>query len=165
MSIREKIRLTDSEIRDLLQTARAMSLVTQGPRGYPHAVAMWFGLDDDLTVRMSTYATSQKVRNIERNPKVSLLVETGIAYNELRGVMIEADAEVVPGALDETIQTMIEANARVGLQLPALHELSDELKQQMAGKRVLLRIKPRRFISWDHGKLPSAQTPAAIRDS
>ena len=164
MSMREKIRLTDPEIRDLLETARAMTLVTHGPHGYPHAIAMWFGLDEDLTVRMSTYANSQKVRNIERNPKVTLLVETGLAYNELQGVMIEADAEVVADALDETIQTMIEANARVGIDLPPVNELPVELKQKMAGKRVLLRIKPRRFVSWDHRKLPSSQTPAAIPD-
>ena len=162
MSMREKIRLTDPEIRELLRTARAMTLVTQGPRGYPHAIAMWFGLDEDLTVRMSTYATSQKVRNIERNPIVTLLVETGVAYDELRGVMIEAQAEIVAGALEETIQTMVEANARVGIQLPAAAELPMELKKQMAGKRVLLRLTPQRFVSWDHGKLPSAQTPAAL---
>ncbi|MDG1958955.1 MAG: pyridoxamine 5'-phosphate oxidase family protein [Candidatus Binatia bacterium] len=165
MSMREKIRLTDPEIRELLRTARAMTLVTQGPRGYPHAIAMWFGLDEDLTVRMSTYATSQKVRNIERNPKVTLLVETGIAYHELRGVMIEADAEIITDALDATVQTMVEANARVGIELPAVDDLPLELKQQMAGKRVLLRLTPKRFVSWDHGKLPSSQTPSAIEKS
>lgn len=160
--MRENIRLTDAEIRELLQTARAMTLVTQGPRGYPHAIAMWFGLDEDLTVRMSTYATSQKVRNIERDPKVTLLVETGRAYNELRGVMIEANAEIISGALEETVQTMVEANARVGISLPDADQLPIELKRQMAGKRVLLRLTPQRFVSWDHGKLPSAQTPEAL---
>lgn len=159
MSMREQIRLSDKEIRAFLLTARAMTLVTNGHRGYPHAIAMWFGLDDDLTVRMSTYGSSQKVKNIERDPKVTLLVESGIDYAELRGVMIEGRAEIIRGDLEATVETMVEANARVGIELPPAATLPPAEKQKMAGKRVLLRITPERFVSWDHGKLPRAQTP------
>ncbi len=162
MSARDRVRMTDDEIRTYLQAGRAMTLVTNGHRGHPHAMPMFYGVDDDLTVRFSTYGASQKVRNIERDPRVSLLVESGQAYAELRGVMIEGRAEIVRD-LEATVATMVEAMGRAGESLPAAAELPLEVKEQMAGKRVLVRVRPERFISWDHAKLAAAHTPSALR--
>jgi len=139
-----------------------MTLVTNGPHGYPHAVAMFFGIDDDLTIRFATYGSSQKVKNIERDPKVTLLVETGTAYSELRGVMLEGDAEITTD-LEQTVETMVEANAVTGSPLPDLELIPHDVKVKMAGKRVLVSVKPTRFVSWDHGKLPSSKTPDGLR--
>jgi hypothetical protein len=111
---------------------------------------------------MATYRNSQKVKNIERDPKVSLLVETGTAYSELRGVMLEGDAEITTD-LEETVATMIEANAVTGSPLPDIEQIPHDVKLKMAGKRVLVRIRPSRFVSWDHGKLPSSKTPDGLR--
>lgn len=163
MSARERIRMTDDEIRRFLQESRAITLVTNGHRGHPHAMPMFYGLDDDLTVRFSTYGTSQKVRNIERDPRVSLLAESGQAYAELRGVMIEGRAEIVRD-LEATVATMVEAMGRAGQPLPPAADLPPEVKEQMAGKRVLIRVRPERFISWDHAKLAAGQTPSALRE-
>ncbi len=162
MSTRERVRMTDDEIRRYLQGARAMTLVTNGRRGHPHPMPMFYGLDADLTVRFSTYGASQKVRNIERDPRVSLLVDSGDTYGELRGVMIEGHAEIVHD-LEATVATMIEAMGRAGEPLPPADQLSADVKQQMAGKRVLIRVRPERFISWDHAKLAAAKTPSALR--
>ena len=164
MPRKDDIRMTEDEIRRYLQEGHTMTLVTNGPRGYPHAVAMFYGLDDDLTVRIATYGSSQKVKNIERDPRVTLLVETGVAYSELRGVMIEGRAEIAHD-LELTVRTMIEANANTGSPLPDLDQIPDDVKQRMAGKRVLLRIRPERFVSWDHGKLPSSKTPGALKNA
>ncbi len=141
-----------------------MNLVTNGPRGYPHAVAMFFGIDDDLSIRFATYANSQKVKNIERDPRVTLLVESGTAYSELRGVMLEGDAEITTD-LERTVATMIEANAATGSPLPDLDQIPDDVKRKMAGKRVLIVVKPTRFVSWDHGKLPGNKTPEGLRNA
>lgn len=161
MPRKDDITMTEEEIRSYLREGHTMTLVTNGPTGYPHAVAMFYALDDDLTVKFATYGSSQKVKNAERDPRVTLLVETGSAYNELRGVMIEGDAEIETD-LDETVATMVEANARTGSPLPDVTQIPDDVKQKMAGKRVLMRITPRRFVSWDHGKLPSSKTPSAL---
>ena len=141
-----------------------MTLCTNGPNGFPHAVAMFYAMDDDLTVKFATYASSQKVKNAERDPKVTLLVETGTAYSELRGVMIEGEAELTTD-LDETVRTMVEANAKTGSPLPDVSQIPEDVKVKMAGKRVLMKVKPTRFVSWDHGKLPSSKTPDALRKS
>lgn len=161
MPRKDDIAMTEQEIRDYLHEGHNMTLVTNGPRGFPHAVAMFYGLDDDLTVRFATYASSQKVKNIERDPKVTLLVETRHAYSELRGVMIEGIARIETD-LERTVATMIEANSGTGSPLPDLEQIPQDVKIRMAGKRVLVCVEPVRFVSWDHGKLPSGKTPAAL---
>ncbi len=162
MPRKDDIRMTTDEVRDYLREGHTMTLVTNGPKGYPHAVAMFFALDDDLTIKFATYATSQKVVNLERDPKVTLLVETGTAYSELRGVMIEGRAEITTD-LEETVATMIQANAVTGSPLPDIAQIPEDVKVRMAGKRVLVKVTPERFVSWDHGKLPSSKTPDGLR--
>ena len=162
MPRKDDIQMSPDEIRNYLREGHTMTFVTNGPRGYPHAVAMFFTIDDELTIRMATYRNSQKVKNIERDLKVSLLVETGTAYSELRGVMLEGDAEITTD-LEETVATMIEANAVTGSPLPDIEQIPHDVKLKMAGKRVLVRIRPSRFVSWDHGKLPSSKTPDGLR--
>jgi PPOX class probable F420-dependent enzyme len=161
MPRKDDIQMNPDEIRSYLRSGHTMTLTTNGPRGFPHAVAMFFVIDDDLTIRFATYASSQKIKNIERDPKVALLVETGRAYSELKGVMIEGRAQLTTD-LEQTVATMIEANAGTGSPLPDLARIPEDVKQRMAAKRVLVTVTPERFISWDHGKLPSNKTPEAL---
>ena len=119
--------------------------------------------DDDLTFRFATYESSQKIRNIERDPKVTLLVESGSSYDEIRGVMILGRAELSRD-LDATVDTMVEAMGRTANEMPPASELPIEVKNKMAGKRVLVRVTPERFISWDHGKLNASETPQALQE-
>ena len=162
MPRKDDIRMSADEIRNYLREGHTMTLATNGPRGHPHVVAMFFVVDDDLTIRFATYANSQKVKNIERDPRVSLLVETGTAYSELRGVMLEGHAEIEKD-LEKTVATMIEANARTGSPLPDIEQIPHDVKIKMASKRVLVSVTPSRFVSWDHGKLPGSKTPDELR--
>ncbi len=157
----DEIRMNDDEIRSYLKNGHTIILVSNGRKGFPHAVPMFYGVDDDLTIRFATYGSSQKVKNIERDSRVTLLVESGSAYADLQGVMVEGEAEIVHD-LDATVDTMIEAMGKTENPIPPAAELPTEVKQQMAGKRVLIRVRPTRFLSWDHGKLPSSKTPSAL---
>ncbi len=161
MPRKDDITMSPDEIRTYLRGGHTMTFTTNGPRGYPHAVAMFFAIDDDLTIRFATYASSQKIKNVERDPKVALLVETGTAYSELKGVMIEGHASLTTD-LERTVATMIEANAVTGSPLPDLDKIPEDVKRRMAAKRVLVTVTPERFVSWDHGKLPSSKTPEAL---
>ena len=165
MPRKDDIRMTKDEIHDYLAEGHTMTLVTNGANGYPHAVAMFYALDQslehDLTIRIATYASSQKVKNLERDPKVTLLVETGTAYSELRGVMIQGRARI-ENDLERIVATMIEANAGTGSPLPDLDQIPHDVKVRMASKRVLVCVEPLHFVSWDHGKLPSSKTPASL---
>ena len=158
MPRRDDIRMTREEIRAYLREGHSMTLVTNGAKGFPHAVAMFYALDDDLTIRLATHGASQKIRNIERDPRVTLLVESGTAYGELRGVMIEGEARIETD-VERMIATMIEANSRTGSPLPDPEQIPDDVKRRMTARRVLVCVEPLRFVSWDHRKLPSGKSP------
>src|SRR6185503_17291117 len=118
-----------------------------GPRGWPHSMPMWFVLRDG-EVWMWTYRASQKVRNLERDPRATLLVEAGETYDQLRGVMIEAEAELIDD-YDAVLALGRELGVRYGggAESP---EVEEALAWQ-AAKRVGIRFHPRRIVSWDHG--------------
>src|SRR5436853_7424204 len=116
MKKRGAIQLSDEERRSYLQAALTVILVTVGKDGYPHAVPMWFVVDDDGTVFMTTYGPSQKVLNARRDPRVALLVESGVRYDELKGVLVRGDAEVIEDeALCVEILTRIHTKHMGGL--------------------------------------------------
>ena len=82
MNRRSAIALTPAEQKEYVAGAQTLTLCTHGPHGYPHAVAMWFAVDDDGTVWMTTYRKSQKAVNIRRDPKVALLLSIGLAESD-----------------------------------------------------------------------------------
>ena len=96
-----------------------------------------------------------------RLPRVTLLVESGSAYDELRGVMIEGRAEISRD-LDLTVATMVAAMDATSNRMPDVASIPSEVKQKMAGKRVLVRVRPERVLSWDHAKLPQSKTPGGL---
>jgi len=151
MSRRDAIQLTADERREFLATAKTIILSTIDRHGYPHAVPMWFVMDGDDCL-MTTYAKSQKVVNVQRNPKVSLLVESGVTYDTLRGVLIRGTARVEPG-LETCLAVLTRVQTKMlGSQPPGL----EEALRQQARKRVVIRITPTRITSWDHAKLGGA---------
>ena len=93
MSRRDQIRLSDEELRELLEGERIAVVSSLGPRGWPHSMPLWYVPRED-EVWVWTYAKSQKVRNLERDPRATVLVEAGRRYSELRGAMIESEAEI-----------------------------------------------------------------------
>src|SRR6476469_9872373 len=93
MSRRDQIVLTDAEQRELLDSERIVVVASAGVRGWPHVMPLWY-VPRDGEVWIYTYAKSQKVKNLERDPRATLLIETGHEYQELRGVQIEANAEI-----------------------------------------------------------------------
>jgi PPOX class probable F420-dependent enzyme len=149
VNARKLIELTPEERRPYMAEAKTIVLCTNGPKGYPHAVAMWFAIDDDETVWMTTYRKSQKAVNIRRNPKVALHVESGTVYNQLKGVLIRGDAEVIDNS-----EVVLSVMKRVqGKMYGSFPTGIDEAMRAQARKRVAIKITPRRISSWDHAKL------------
>jgi PPOX class probable F420-dependent enzyme len=145
---RSQIEMSDAEVRAFLERQRTIVLTSIGPRGFPHPMPMWFLLEDDGAVRMTTFRKSQKVRNLERDPRVSLLAEDGEIYAELRGVVIESRAELLPDT-DLALDTMIRI---AGGDAPA-SEAARTGMRRIAEKRIVIRCKPERVLSWDHRRL------------
>ena len=92
-SRRDLIRMSEEEVRSFLRSQKTMTINSIGPGGFPHPMPMWFAVDDEGTVRMTTFRKSQKVLNLQRDPRVTAMVELGHAYNELRGVVGAGDEE------------------------------------------------------------------------
>lgn len=151
-SRRDLIRMTESELLDFLRSHKTMTLVSNGPEGHPHPMPMWFAVDDDGTVRMTTFRKSQKVRNLERDPRVALLVEDGTEYAELRGAVLYGKAEIT-GDRDAIVRTLQIASGAGVPDDPEAREAAAKALAKTADKRVLLVVKPERVVSWDHRKL------------
>jgi PPOX class probable F420-dependent enzyme len=152
MNRRSEITLTPEEQDAYLRAAKTVILSTIDAKGYPHSVAMWFAIFDGL-VHMTTFRKSQKVVNLRRNPKATLLVEDGVRYSELRGLMIRARGEVI----DDTelcLDILMDVQRRY--QPDAMPDGLRELLRPQAEKRVAVRFHPERVSSWDHRKLGGA---------
>jgi PPOX class probable F420-dependent enzyme len=151
MSRRDQIMLSEDELRELFEGERVAVVTSNGPRGWPHPMPLWF-VPRKGEIWIWTYAKSQKVRNLERDPRATVLVETGHEYGELRGAAIEAEArihrdfETVTGFAEElTVRyaegiDSVEGDAKAALEA-------------QAPKRVAIQFVPRRVASWDHRKL------------
>jgi PPOX class probable F420-dependent enzyme len=150
---RDLIRMTDAEIRDFLRTQKTIILNSIGPDGVPHPMPMWFVADDDLVVSLATFRGTQKIKNLQRDPRVSLLVESGREYAELKGVVIYGTAELSDDT-DAIIATLEAASQKETTPLAAdARRAAREGMKKTAPKRLLIRVTPHRIISWDHSKL------------
>jgi nitroimidazol reductase NimA-like FMN-containing flavoprotein (pyridoxamine 5'-phosphate oxidase superfamily) len=160
LSRREQIKMSREEADAFLAEERTVTCATLGPRGWPHLMPLWYVLRESgggLRLWAWTYASSQKVLNLERAPRATLQIEKGEEYQELRGLMLECDVVVhheleVVTALGREIFTRY-ASPRG--EAPA-EELGAEVAaviEHQAKKRVGLEFVELRRASWDHRKL------------
>jgi general stress protein 26 len=163
MSRRDQIRMSDAEVAELVAQERTVTCATVGLRGWPHLMPLWY-VPRDVPLREPaprvwawTYAASQKVHNLERDPRATLQVEAGELYQELRGVMLEC--EVLVHRDLETVKALgheIFARYASPRGEPPATELPSEvgaMVDKQAAKRVALEFVERRRASWDHRKL------------
>jgi PPOX class probable F420-dependent enzyme len=129
-----------------------MQVATLGRDGSPHLTTLWFARVDGKLV-FETFTKSQKIRNLQRDPRIAVLFEDGVEYNELRGVSINGRAELVsdPEGVHRLARAVMQRNN------PGLPEAQvDQLSKQMARKRTAVVVHPERIVSWDHRKLGGA---------
>jgi len=146
---RDLIRMTDDEIDEFLHGRRTMNIATYNHDGTIHLVAMWYGFYEGKPA-FETFAKSQKIRNLERDPRITALVESGDQYDQLRGVelvgraTLSNDPEVIMAIARDVVQRYVE------LQNPAD---VDAVAAGLARKRSAVIIDVDRVVSWDHRKL------------
>jgi PPOX class probable F420-dependent enzyme len=154
-SRRDQIRMSEGELRDFLAEQKVVTVATTGPAGRPHLMPLWYVPQDEGALIGWTFAKSQKARNLDRDPRATLQVEDGVEYQELRGVMFECDVEVErdPGRVAEFGIAIFERYAPHGDDDGELPPQVREMVEQQAPKRVGLRFRPTRTVTWDHRKL------------
>ena len=150
-SRRDQIKLSAAEQAELLDSERVVVVSSIGPRGWPHSMPMWF-LVRGGEIWVWTYAKSQKVRNLERDPRATLLVEAGFEYTELRGIQIEAEAELIrdPPRVAEFGRDLA---IRYTEGIDSIEGDAAAAFEAQAAKRTAIRFVPVRTATWDHRKL------------
>ena len=147
-SRRVEIALTAEEQSAILGTAKTAIFVTIGPDGVPDPTAMWFVLDRDGNVVMRTYAKSQKVKNVERDPRVAVLFEDGDTYDTLRGLQLTGRIE-----LSRDIEDVLDVVAGLGKKYQGVETIDRDAMRDYASKQAVMRLRVERVVSWDHSKL------------
>jgi PPOX class probable F420-dependent enzyme len=150
-SRRDAIKLTDTEQAELLDSERIVVVASAGPRGWPHVMPLWY-VPRDGEIWIWTYAKSQKVKNLERDPRATLLIETGVEYGELRGVQIEAEAELIRDT-GEIVEFAKQLTMRYSEGIESVEGDAAAALEAQAPKRVAIHFHPKRTATWDHRKL------------
>jgi nitroimidazol reductase NimA-like FMN-containing flavoprotein (pyridoxamine 5'-phosphate oxidase superfamily) len=165
VSRREQIKMDRAQTAAFLAEERTVTCASVGPRGWPHMMPLWYVLREAPAgsetpgprIWAWTYGASQKVRNLERDPRATLQVEAAEEYQELRGVMLECDT-----VIHRELELVSELGAEIllrnsvprGVQPPArLPREVGEMVAAQAVKRVGLEFVERRRATWDHRKL------------
>ena len=156
MAARDGVRMSDDEIDAFLRGARKVQVATLAKDGTPHLTTLFHVVDDRGRIAFWTYGRSQKIRNLERDPRISMLVEDGEDYFELRGVSVRGSAEVVRD-LDAVREVGTAVALRmIGADSPgALGDMGMAEVERQAAKRVAVVVTPDHTASWDHRKLIS----------
>jgi PPOX class probable F420-dependent enzyme len=150
---RDAVRMDDAELATLLDENLKVQVASNGPDGVPHLTTLFYVVHDG-EIAFWTYARSQKIRNLERDPRMSALVEDGVDYFELRGASIIGRAEIV-----REYDRILEIGSAVATRMvgadsfEALGDIGREAVEKQATKRVAVVVRPERVATWDHRKL------------
>lgn len=141
--------MTEDEVSGLITGQRKLQLGTINPDGTPHMVTMFYAMVDGK-IGFWSYRSSQKGRNIERDPRVTCLIEAGEDYFELHGAMVYGKVQVLTDPNEVR---------RVGTEVvKRMMDLQDEesiapFVEHTAAKRHAYLVDIVRVASWDHRKL------------
>ena len=158
---RKDISFTPEELEAFLAEEMTLIVTTIGKDGHPHTAPMWFVMEDGKIVFRS-FTKSQKIVNLHRDPRITVLVERGIAYAELQAVMITGTATLIDGADDPdyVLESYRKLAARYPMVGPEPVDLDDDALDQFFGrfapKNTAVIVEPEKVVSWDHTKLGGA---------
>ena len=150
---RDAVRLSEDEVQQLLAENLKVQVASNGHDGFPHLTTLFYVVVDGR-IAFWTYGRSQKIRNLERDPRVTALVEDGTDYFELRGVSVRGRAEIVTDR-----ERILEIGSAVATRMlnaesfEALGELGRQTVEKQATKRVAVIIHPEQVATWDHRKM------------
>lgn len=146
---RDLVRMTDDELWQFIESQKTVQFATIQKDGTPHLIPLWFAVHDG-GIAIETFTKSQKVKNLERDPRVTLLFEDGLEYPKLRGAQIRGVAELVheDEAVHELSLKVLVRNAP-GAPVEALEKVS----RSQAPKKTAVIVRPGKIMTWDHTKL------------
>lgn len=152
--IPREIALTDAEVDELLTSCSIMRIASHGPGERINLTPMWFAWQNGA---IYSWCRGQKLLNMRRDPRVTVLVDRGEQFAELQGVMIEGTATVLEDAAAEDDDDGLTAvRGGMGGKYAGRREGSrgDAATRTATGSsRRWVRIDPITRVSWDNTKL------------
>ena len=147
--------MTPDEVQQFLSANKVLQVATLGGDGWPHVAPMWYVIDDGKVVFRS-FTKSQKIVNLSRNSNLTVLVETGDDYSQLRGVMIKGEARLVTDP-----EYVLSVYGGLAAKYPMINDTPTQLDAtaleaafgRFAGKNTAVIVDPVKVITWDHTKL------------
>lgn len=143
-----RIAMTDAERDAFLAAERTCRVATVGPDGAPHVTALWFGWDGTY-LWIYSITRAQRWADLQRDPRIAVVIDAGVDYLELQGVEISGTVEVV-GEVPRTGEPDAEL-ADIERQFARKYMGGGEMFHD--GQHAWLRITPTKIASWDFRKL------------
>ena len=141
--------MSKEELEQFIAEQKSLQVATINRDGTPHLSTLWFDIVEGDIV-FETFTKSQKIKNLERDPRISCLLEDGLVYEKLRGVQINGTAELHsdPATVHLYARGVMERN---NPEIPG--EMLDAAAKSMSTKRTAVIIKAEHIATWDHTKL------------
>ena len=152
---RKDISMTEDEVAGFLESGHTLIVTTNGAGGYPHAAPMWYVMDDGK-IAFRSFTKSQKIVNLSRDSKLTVLLEEGETYAELRGVMVRGTGRLIedPAYVLDLYGRMSGKYAFAGdTPVPLEGDALEAMFGRFAAKNTAVVVEPESVISWDHRKL------------
>jgi nitroimidazol reductase NimA-like FMN-containing flavoprotein (pyridoxamine 5'-phosphate oxidase superfamily) len=148
---RRDTSMGETEIDAMLATSHHLQVATLGRDGFPHLTTLWFCVLDGL-VTFRSFTKSQRIVNLLRDDRITVLVEEGDDYADLRGVMVKGRAR-----LSADPDLVMRVYAEVTRKRQGLATIDPAAVEAMFGrfktKNTVVTVDPVEVISWDHRKL------------
>jgi Pyridoxamine 5'-phosphate oxidase len=144
-----KIAMSTDELYEFLAVERTCRLATIS-RGGPHVVPLWFHWDG-AAMWFTSIVASQRWADLQRDPRVSVVVDAGAGFGDLRGVELTGRVTQIGEAprVGEPNPDLIEVERRFSIKYAGREEMHHD------GRHAWLRLDPDKIVSWDFRKIGS----------
>lgn len=150
--------MSEAETQQFLDRGKILQVASVGKDGWPHLAPMWYVVEAGRVVFRS-FSKSQKIINLARDPRLTVLVEQGDAYSELQGVMIKGTARLVTDR-----DYVLSIYGSLAAKYPMINDAPIQLDVasletafgRFAEKNTAVIVDPERIVTWDHTKLGGA---------
>jgi hypothetical protein len=142
------IAMTRAEVDAFLSTERTCRVATAGQDGRPHVSPLWF-VWDGTSLWLNSIVRSQRWTDLDRDPRVAVVVDAGMEFSELRGVELSGAVTLV-GDIPRTARPDPDL-AAPELLFARKYAGRDEFPPD--GRHAWLRLTPEKLVSWDFRKL------------
>jgi hypothetical protein len=142
------IAMTDPEVDEFLTAERTCRVATASKDGRPHVAPLWF-IWDGTSLWLNSVVRSQRWTDLERDPRVAVVIDAGVEFSELRGV--ELSGAVAP--VGDVPRTAAPDPALAACEQLFARKYTGGDEFAPDGRHAWLRLTPDKLVSWDFRKL------------